>query len=445
MPRSRRPQAGAAEHTVGRGTLPTSPHRMLTFDPPELEGRLRQAVSKLADLASLTMDDVALEQDFETKDFADIKVTPTTELGVDLPRCARETMAAEEAIALVDEVSDKATHFDGIVYHSAFRTLVRIRPEDGRSAVYLEGAGQKGDFSMSIVMAGTAGSAEVGLSNRSVHFGLSVVLRDYFHDKYFPPMSSDDFFVEVRHTSGCDMQCALGLAHAYLFELNSSLGIVVSEWARVTGEYEYPADEEVEQLLERGRRLRPLLVGPGMQSLLREFNRGAAASDAEGAVLSFVKCIEYVSATVVREKQYEDLRKRLLSAEALHPTAAYLDGLLALFEENRQFTKDSEAIKLAIERCCDPILLAKHAPTFLRTLSTIASESKPAERRQALVELSGCLSATRNQLAHAKANYDLTGKECPSDQLLALANCARLAAEQCIRWYAALNPDLRRT
>jgi hypothetical protein len=297
-----------------------------------------------------------------------------------------------------------------------------------------------------MVLAHGSDSLSVGMTAKSLHFGLCVVLKDYFYDKYFPPMSEEEFFLEVRHTAACDSEAAVAAAYAYLFELNTSLGLNVSEWPRMAevDDQDYPEDQEIEQLRERATRLRPLLSGPGMHTLLREFNRGSVAPDAEAALFPFVKCIEYVSATVVRERQYEDLRRRLLTSEALNPTASFMDGLLALFEENRQFTKDFEALRLTVERCCDPLILAKHAPEFLTVLRVVSPSSKPAERRQALGELSSCLSATRNQLAHAKANYELTGKECPASELWSLVACAKLAAEQCICWYASQNPGLRR-
>jgi hypothetical protein len=49
-----------------------------------------------------------------------------------------------------------------------------------------------------------------------------------------------------------------------------------------------------------------------------------------------------------------------------------------------------------------------------------------------LNRFSDVLSATRNLIAHAKANYTLTGDECPSDQYEAFAVSAKLAAEQAI-------------
>lgn len=37
----------------------------------------------------------------------------------------------------------------------------------------------------------------------------------------------------------------------------------------------------------------------------------------------------------------------------------------------------------------------------------------------------------------------VTGKECPHDQMAKLGACAKIAAEQCIRWYASRSSELR--
>jgi hypothetical protein len=68
---------------------------MLTFNPPELEARLRKALSKLTDSVSFTINDAEINHDFEAEDFDHVKVTPTTEVALELPRCEPETLSAE--------------------------------------------------------------------------------------------------------------------------------------------------------------------------------------------------------------------------------------------------------------------------------------------------------------------------------------------------------------
>lgn len=190
--------------------------------------------------------------------------------------------------------------------------------------------------------------------------------------------------------------------------------------------------------------MRPLLLGAGLPPLLHEFNKADGATEPDYALLCFVKCIEYVSATVVRVRQYEDVRRRLLCKGALDPDAEFIDDLVSVVEENRVFAKDSEALRLAIEKCCDARTLSPLSRTCIPSLASLKIDAKQSDRQVAMKELAACFSATRNRIAHAKANYEATGKECPDEQLEQLVECARLAAEQCIRWFGDLAPKFRR-
>lgn len=413
---------------------------MPIFESPALEKRTTAALSALKGEVDLLIGGVALQ------DAENVTLTERSEVEIDIPRVDHAfSMELGAALTLIEEVTNSKTKFDGQTYHSSVMTLLEVSPHDPITSAFLETIDSIGKMSLEQVVRVEDEDVHVGVTSMDPRIGLVVVLRDFFYDKYNPPLRPYDAFVAAKHSESVGEIAALGAIYAFLFEVHVTLGLNITASRRPTvDDVTYPEEDEMAVLQQRAARMRPLLVGPGLFDVLREFNRGVEASDAETALLHHVKCIEYVSATVVRERQYEDLRKRLLSAESLNPTAQYMDGLLTLFEENKQFTKDYEALKLTVQRCCDPLLLAKHAPAMLPTLSAITPVSKPAERRQALEELAACLSATRNQVAHAKANYDRSGKECPVDQMHALMNCAKAAAEECIRWYAAQNPDLRR-
>ena len=165
----------------------------------------------------------------------------------------------------------------------------------------------------------------------------------------------------------------------------------------------------------------------------------------EYSLISFVKTLEFISATVVRRAAHDAIRARLSSSRALNPDAAFLDDLTRLVDNQRIFRKDSEALKLTIETCCDAKELAFHAPPKLKSLRSITEESDAKARKAALGELADCLSATRNELSHAKSNYQSTGAECPAAERTQLAECARLAVDQAIRWFGSLSPHARVT
>ncbi|HMN45887.1 MAG TPA: hypothetical protein PKE27_15015 [Povalibacter sp.] len=419
---------------------------MLTFDPPEVETNLRATLLKFTDALTVLLDGEEIAHDFALDAFADAIVTDSSEVVVGFPYCDTDaSLSIGEFIELSNEVTDPKTSFDGLTFHSRTRTVLRVMSWDLRSIAFAEKATERGELGAATIAELPGVSVRVGLRGASPHYGAAVVLKDNFYDKYHPPLMPDDIFIEAIHPQGADQDAAMAIIQSYLFELETSLGLEYFEAPRPSEEAEYPEDEEIDALAARAAGLRPLLVGHGMHVLLQEFNRGHGAMNRDATLLSYVKCIEYVSATVVREKQYEDLRKRLLSRDALNPNADYLDGLLTLFEENRVLTRDAEALKLSVERCCDVLPMASHAPRYLRLLAAVTPKSSADDRRNALSELAAALSASRNQLAHAKANYKITGKECPPDQVDRLVACAKIAAEQCIRWYASRSPELRRS
>lgn len=418
---------------------------MLKFEPAELENELRQALVKLTDEISIDFGGEYLEHSFEVDAFEDEVFTIATELSLSLPRSDTSIdLSIHNLIELAEEVAGSNTSFDGLVYHSPVRTVVQVMTHDVRSMSFAEAVTNNRNIGAETSAKIRNNPISIGLRDFSVHYGVSVVIREYFYDKYNPPVGSGDIYIEVAHPHGSNKTEAMDSIHAYLFELHATLGLEYFEVSRSDGGLEYPEDEELGELARRSMTLRPLLMGQGLPSVLREFNRGYGHAIGEGALLSYAKCIEYVSATVVREKQYEDLRKRLLARGALNPDADFLDGLLTLFEENRVLARDTEALKLAVERCCDPLPMAPHAPKFLSHLANVTPQSSEQQRKAALHELAASISASRNQLAHAKANYKPTGKECPLAQMDALIACAKLAAEQCIRWYAARSPESRR-
>jgi hypothetical protein len=321
---------------------------MLTFNPPDLEQRLGDAVAALAKSADVSISYKFIAPHFDPVDFDDIEVLEGSMVELSTYCCDGWSMSVAQIIQFATEVCDPSTSFDGLIYNSYARTLLRIRLEDARTTAFIDSVCDEGKLGVQTSQTHESHKVVVGLSTNSPHFGISVVLKDFFFDKYFLPSMIDDVFVDVRHERSLGQDAALQFAYAHLFELHSTAGLVVSEWPRVSGEEIYLEDEELERLEKRTNRLRLLLVGHGLNSPLQEFVRGLAAAEAEAELLHYAKCIEYVSATVVREKQYHDLRNRLLDADALSPSAAHLDGLMALFEENRRFTKDAEAVRLAI-------------------------------------------------------------------------------------------------
>lgn len=416
---------------------------MLKFSSPEFESEFRSALNSLGKALEVIIDGSEVWPEPDGLE-PDTVVYPETALGVSPPKAEFEQpMLASELAAFAREVTSNKVSFDGLLYHSAVRSVVRVSAADVSTDIFIDGLRSNEREMMVVPLPQELGTGRVGLIPTSMHFGVSIVRHGFHWDKDQPALSEGDLFVGIAHDGKLTPEAALDLVHAYLFELNSAHGLALGLLPHPTAAEAAAADEHegVDESDASSPRVRPLVFGFGLGPLLREFHRGVLAADPETAVVSFVKCIEYVSATVVRLKQYDDLRRRLEDRGALRPTATYMDGLMSLCEENRVFLKDKAALKLTVEKCCDAVSLAPFSPACLVPRKP---RQKPAPTSLVLSSLAGCLTATRNQLAHSKANYHPTGEECPSDQLHQLSECARRAAEQCIRWYAAQNPDLRR-
>ena len=250
-----------------------------------------------------------------------------------------------------------------------------------------------------------------------------------------------DLFVEVRYQPPISLDTARYVADAYLFELSSTLGLEFEVDPR-------PTLEDVEWYPEgepqvSNARLRPLLLGKGMPELLKLYNRALAASNDEVRILYFAKVIEYVSQTVVRQQATEAIRAKLLSPRAVSPDAGYVAELQAVVEQQRVFRKDREAMKQTVVTCCEASELSRVAPPFLSKLRGVSPSDPPKKKEEALAQLGYSLSATRNWVSHAKANYERTGEECPEGQLDTFAECAKLAAQQAVRWYHSRPEEVR--
>jgi hypothetical protein len=262
------------------------------------------------------------------------------------------------------------------------------------------------------------------------------------YDKDLPPIGSWEAFVEVRfRVNPLSEDNARYLVEAYLFELSSSVGLEFKVDSRPSLHYEDP--EEPEWRMSYDARLRPLLLGRGMPELLRLYNRATVATDDEIRILYFTKVMEYVSQTVVRQKANEAIRAKLLSPRSLDPDATFVTELQAVVEKQRVFHKDREAVRQTAVVCCEASDLSRVAPPFLSKLSSVLPTDSPKKREDALAELGASLYATRNQIAHAKANYKPVGEECPEEQLAAFAECAKVAAQQAVRWYHSAPEKVR--
>lgn len=401
---------------------------MLRFDPPELETKWEEATTVLEEVAEL--------QPFEAEDDEDVIISERTEIEEFSMWSWDQTMTVTVADCLrwAALIKDKKRVLqDKRVLRLPTRTVVRIEPATAEDMSALHSIVDKVTTELNV----EGRKFCVKAIDRCLDFSALVESECHEHQSSLDGM----FFVEVQHDAAAPPATVDRLVEAFLFELCASEIFCAPREFYAIELYE---EDDHDGFDKRGLKLRRLQIGKGLSELYSLFIEGCSAHPAEYALIHFVKAMEYVSATVVRRTKHEAIRKRLSSKRALAPDAEFLDGLVQVVEEYKLLNKDSEMLKLTLQTCCDPYLLAcDGSPRFLPTLQSLRSCNEPKLHNKALEELASSLSATRNQLVHAKANYSPTGNECPRDQLMEFVVLARAASEQVIRWYANLADHIR--
>lgn len=372
-----------------------------------------------------------------------------SKIEVSLPDCDTTSLAVSEVVRIVEELG-AASHVDSR-YRTKTQLLVHVRPVNRTAENYhYFRSGIDGSYTddpprrtASRHLLSTTGDISVGLTFGFTAFAVALAAEGYY-DKYNPPYRDGDMFVDVRFPAGCNISVVDEVVRAYIYELSEDLEFDLVEAPIGTVEDGPDPDEERVSLeLEQSRR-RPLKQGKGIVDLLAIYQAAIAhGDDAEYAFVNYAKVLEFVSATAIKLKGNALIRQKLMSPAALDPTATYIAELIGTVESLRAFKKDAEALKLTIETCCDPLELASVAPDHLSVLKKLESSSTTAERERALATLSATITATRNQLSHAKANYQLTGDEYPLGELDLFIPCIRIAAQQAVRWYSQTDPALR--
>ena len=421
---------------------------MMTFDPPELKEQIAdaiRAIEKVIGHADYLGDDLInpADPEFDPSEHDDLVITPDYEWDLWLPDTYESiTMTYGSLLGLAEELKG-AELIGGVEGWTPRRLLVRVYPMFGGESyttleAWLDNAGPEGTLVQQVRANGVDLTCSFHRGNTL--FGLMVVAFGYY-DKHFPPTTADEFFVEVLAEGLTDRSLMRAAADAYIFELAASLRLDCRRSPRLDSDDLFPEDEPPLDT-STPPTLRPLLLGPGLDAVIAIYNTAVAAQDPSFEILGFVKVIEHISQTVIRLQMTDAVRGKLASPRALNPDAAFVLELENLVAEQRAMRKDREALRATVQTCCEVTELKKDAPPFLVRLRSLDSADEK-QRRAGLDELAGVLTATRNSIAHAKAGYITTGEECPPDQLGLLASCARLAAEQAIRWYAARHESSR--
>lgn len=423
---------------------------MLTFHPKELEERIKTALLSIAK----TVDDTDFEfvedgfnpatDDFDPAEFEDLTITTESTLKISLPRCDDSLDISYGGLLNLASELEKAEIVRNVECWTPTRFLLRVAPLPSSpsrqlfESLYAGDAFSDGMFVSESVVNGRRINCSLVAGYTPFAF---LVTSQCYWDKHYPPILSDDLFLQACFDKGTDRALVRQIAVAYQFELSATLSVNLQQSPRAEASDFVFEDEETDAW--EPPPLRPLLIGSSLTPLLQLFNKAVVAGDPEVCLLYLTKCFEYVAQTVVRQQLVETMCTKLMSPRALNPSADFILEVESLLDEQRTFRRDKEAVILTAIQCCEATELAPHAPPFLDSLTKVTGKTKRKDREESMRQFATALVATRNSIAHAKANYEPTGEESPDSQLHAFAECARIAAQQVVRWYAD-RPDSSR-
>lgn len=262
-------------------------------------------------------------------------------------------------------------------------------------------------------------------------------------DKYFPSYFCDDYFVQITCDSKIDMSLADSLAVSFAFELQATHNIQLnfSKGRPDPNDIYYDDSELSSKTLE----IFPLIHGRGIQNLLELYNGAKNAYDIDYKILSFTKVIEYVAPTIANSNLNDRILLKLKSPTVLHPTSSFVDELGELFRKHQSdISKDSELIRLSVEKTITLSDIWNYLPAFIRPAKYSKIDDVDEANQSAIIgTVCEAIYDTRNEIAHAKANYTKKGKECPYDQKSVFVELLDFIAVRCIRWFA-LQPEDKR-
>ena len=232
------------------------------------------------------------------------------------------------------------------------------------------------------------------------------------------------------------------LIHSFIFEVADTLNIALTRSNIAYGTDDFIDIENDTEKFDEFREL--LLANDGM----KYFTSGVQIEDPELKFLSFYKVLEHFSPRAFNIDAFELMRKKLDAPKSYFDTGDYIKSLFDLSNSVHKRLTDEELIKSAFVKCFDFVGLFHKLPQKVQT--TITKQLRIKQMSYSLddqkITTASNMTATiiyktRNNVVHAKSNFNKTGGEITSeDELIELNNFMKEASSQTIRWYSRL-PD----
>lgn len=258
-------------------------------------------------------------------------------------------------------------------------------------------------------------------------------------------------YPKVKGNHEEDLELEMSAIQSFRFEIMSNhnvlfgvMNIPVGLKKEFTGDYEEdfpPDDEEITDT--KSLVLKPLMK---FDDGMRMFLVAASIEDWEFKYLSLYKILEHYSPIALKADVYEDLTKKLDSPKALHPDRKFLDSILDISAAYQFRAKDLQLIKVLLTKSIDITdLTGSFSPFVVAQMDNIDLNYKTPkrDRDRCISTLAEILYSTRNKLAHAKANFQNTGYECPVEELEGMNALVEEIANRVIRWHNRLPKHLK--
>lgn len=263
-------------------------------------------------------------------------------------------------------------------------------------------------------------------------------------DEENPAYDSSDCFVKVVSDNKINFNTAEELANSFIFELHSTLGLTLNF---SDGRCYMDFFDEDSTDINNEMKILPLLYGRGMGELIKLYNKSKDISEVDYKILGFTKVIEYISPTIAQLELYKCMRLKLSEPTIFTPTLDFINQIGEIYKDNRKsINNDKELIHLSIRTVVDlrdiwddiSFLMHKHKNKKYNDLSTKC-------KAEAIEILANTICDTRNEIAHAKANYSPKGNECHNDNKEQFAFVLEKIAVRCIRWFGLQDENSRLT
>ncbi|HEU0144222.1 MAG TPA: hypothetical protein VFQ47_05515 [Nitrososphaera sp.] len=331
----------------------------------------------------------------------------------------------DDFVGLIDDAKSIEVDIESGYIRTRSRAFQLVSPVNFEASMF--------DYHEYEVEVQAADGVSIGYVHNNFLVAFAAIKNGAFHEYYRP---TNYTAIEIRYINPDDRfprEIESKLVDSFLFELAATHNLHFSksqfetEFDSVDDPFEGEFDEET------GLKLRPLeTFNDGMRLYLAALQ----VADPELRFLSLFKVLEYFAPVVFSLEENDAIRRKLDSPLALAPDGNYIQSVIELVRSLERRKNDKEMIKTLFVTCIDVLELSKYLPPPRR--QPLNYESKRAEIDNFNRNLAEVVVATRNQVAHAKSNYQPQGNELRSEEIPEFNEFLRLAAAQTIRWYNRL-------